>query len=1217
MLPSSPAISRRPQGSSDDGEFAPHFILEAPVANLAPDLPYLSDVQGPLSPSSSTKGQAHFLPSFDTELALPSHDSAGSDRSDLASERICSEAFPTIPLWTEKDGTPEPTFGSADRALFNAHPALSMFPDEPVGLGLFSLPTAVQHGGLPMSPPPSAGQDCTPVALPTIGPLNRLRSTSTRVQFDPVSEDSANDTRTVANKAEQEKTQKRRRRQSEPERPNALGLYNLTRPEESSSRKRRNTVAVRTSEDPASKALAKPPRGQLRYRDGPDPEPRKRSKSNSSSSLPDKGPSENPKASLIVTTNGQSPIKVVSLKNIDRSKCITTEQILGFNLKNPPRALTQISCAIEDEEMDNRAKAALAATRARLGIKEDLVRPPENAITNVVSADMRPEQAEEAIKWSKVAMREAKQTQAMLMYAMDHADDRRKQSRVSFSLPDQQVYALLVDSTQPSADGGDAQGDGNTISASSSKTISGLVSAMRGGRAQNSDIQVRTGRTNSLASDSSASASGSTFSSVGSGMSSSGSGGDLASYPLSYNVAPPIPAYAFAVPNFQLAPDAPQSTDGALGNAGSAAHGPPCVAPPEPNAAQAIPWDMALQAQAAQVLNSFALPNTAQPMGTGLAPLPIPLPPPDAATAAPSDQQPVQMGSNPDVSPTSSNITPMAVEGNAMLASTSFPNFANFNLVGSEAPPLFDPSRPRQRAITATGIERLLGSATIADHTRSMPEPAMNPCTLYPPGQTIAYQEWLQQQRFIGMIGAEPQLLPPAPPAPIPTFPSSSSSGLMLDLNAGPTQLPSTGDITAGFPSSIALGKRKSTEDSTESDGWTSAYPPPLPGGRGTKKRGRPRSRSDIPPKAKPLASLSAAGNSENGGASVPVMHGPELPPGVKKDVPIAAPSRVPLKICAPVARRGVGKASSQSSTTSASPASTTSSLPPPNTALPCAGGSGSRSLEGSAPPEAGVTFMMPFSNPNALSLPTEEPIVPSNSTTPRPSVPSRVRSATTSLLLPGTNSAMGTSLLAGSPASGLLPHSASFHSFFPALEAQSSFWTFPTLLTTGGGTSTSSSNTTIGAGTGTGSHAAMMAAAASAGTGGAAWPAERRKGGAISVAAASRSANASRRSSASSAMTRGLSAVPEIGIVVASGSGSGSSSRPNTGNTAATATSMASTTSSTSSSSASASVSTGSNNGELMFVTYGMEDAKELRQAVAPSGNYKVPLSAKRRKLD
>ncbi|KAL9938253.1 hypothetical protein V8E36_002876 [Tilletia maclaganii] len=918
----------------------------------------------------------------------------------------------------------------------------------------------------------------------------------------------------------------------------------------SPNKKRRTTVSTSVAAEAVEASTpSKPPRGQLRYRDRVD-DNTSRTGQSYRNSIATQTPAKHSGITFSAPPSSTSRF-TVSLDSIDRSKSLTKEQILGYNAKYPPKPSPSISCAIQDEELSDAAKAALAATRARLNLKEPLVRPPENAITNVVSADMSPAEAADALKWSRVAMREAKQTQAMLMYAMDTSEGRRRQSRVQFAVPDQRVYTLLVgDGAQ--GDGAGTLGlDGTSSAEVQNKSMNGLVSAMRGDSSQGADAP----RLSSFASDSSGSTGGggSSFSSARQSISSIGSAESYIGLPLTFNVAPPVPAYTFAPPTFAIPGDFAGSTFGSL--LGSQTTGDLSAIPPQSAAAPGVNWELALQAQAANLLNTYQLPSTQAPFGPiGALTMPaaiststVPLSLPSTLTG-----DALQMPTIPPAAATTSTVT------DTLLPAPSLSTFAGLTLTGDPTLPTMDlmPGMMNpmvsQRAITATGIERLLGSATIADTTRSLPEPAMNPCALYPPGQLIASQEWLQQQRFAGMVEAEPQLLPQLSPVSISAPAMANPSGTLLDpmMSLAPTvsaapavATSSSAALALPAPTPASKGKRKSVDEEAEGgEGWTSAYPPPLPGGRGTKKRGRPRSRSDVPPKVQPAAQASSSST-----ASEPVMHGPELPPGVKKDVPIAAPSLIPLRICAPVARRGVGRnASGSVGSGSASPSGSASG-----------GTSGSVSSSINAL-TAGLTASV--SRRSSMQPPIiEEAVDSSTCPTPQPLPTNRVRAATMSTLtLPSFTDAGAAST---SP--------------FPAASPTASLQ--PSEPIAGASGSSSSSGAAAG----------------------------RPK---KSTTARSGITRQSSTSSNSAGLT---STIPIIEFDTIDPS----TDIPRATTSTQTLSVPSLPESSTTESSGTAR-SRGNSVGDLMFVTYGMEDASELRNGVAPSGNYKVPLAQKRRKM-
>ncbi|CAD6977096.1 unnamed protein product [Tilletia controversa] len=1143
-----------------------------------------------ISPAGSATSADSLLPPFDLGMGTQLSDSDDSDWMHNTNNSSWLDPFPMNAVgWgmvrqRDEDDTPEPELSTPRSRTMR----VEGFAD--VTVVHQALPTSLLFGAFPISPPSSVGPSEPSATFSTFGQFARLqprlfKTPDTSPQQPQANEGTAQTPiRRAVNTAEAEarSTGVKRRREDLPEPSTTAGVHNVDHPADPLQKKQKPCLSKRgNAEEGVVKTQVKPPRGHLRYRDRPEDGATPKAKGGPKPPPP--GETSNSNTSLSPDhRHYDTPIKIVSLNNIDRSKCMTTEQILGYDPKNPPKALTAISCAIEDEELNKRARAALEVTLARLAIKEDLVRPPENAITNVVTADMRPAQAREAMKWSRTAMREAKQTQAMLMYAMDMAD-RRRNSKVTFALPGQQVYTVLVNKTGSGGDGngngdgngskdGDNRGLGHT---SADKSVSGLVSALRGGRNQATDPSSSSSRTNN---DNGEGSSDTFDGSVPSSISSTDSFESFSSFPLAFNVAPPVPAYSFNLPSFFSQGIATPAVDpSAAGN--TAGHTGFLPADTNPTNPQGIPWDMALQAQAATMLNNFQLPGTAQFMVDGAAPPQIAPPTTIMGLGLPdgSQQEMNQFLSMPPLSPTA---LPTAM-GDSFPGLSSLPAFPNqpnsffHNGVTDTSLPLNNDlmgpffGRPgRQRAITATGIERLLGSATIADHNRAMPEMAMNPCTLYPPGQIIAYQQWMQQQRFVGMIEAEPQLLPRASPAPAYNLPHTGNAAFMLNNfePALPPPPPSNNAVIPAAPlSAVAAGKRKSIEEPDESEGWTSAYPPPIPGGRGTKKRGRPRSRSDAPPKPKSIAALQAAAAEslqqlQHGGggalAGAPlVVHGPELPPGVKKDVPIAAPSLVPLRICAPVARRGVGKAAS------------------PMQAVGAGVGAGpSTSAAGAGAEQATHLPFNVASSSSAAQLNT--PFVPDQgsvswtATTPRPIASSnRARASTTSALLNNSrlDSLLGTTAVGFSP----FPTSASTSaSMMPAFRPGLSGHWIPTsgsgLMAAGGGSSGGRRQSNFGG-------RPIMALP-----------------------------SGSRRSSVNTSGSNNNNHFAAGLAMTASESGGSSLTRPGTGSTS---------TSNVSSSSPSG--------GELMFVTYGMEDANELRQGVAPSGNYKVPLQTKRKKVD
>ncbi|KAK0551727.1 hypothetical protein OC846_001931 [Tilletia horrida] len=874
---------------------------------------------------------------------------------------------------------------------------------------------------------------------------------------------------------------------------------------------------------------SRPPRGHLRYQDRSSPSAREKSKSPSPDDLPPPTFSKLALKALAELDDEIKPIRLVSIRSIDRSKCLTKKQIIGYDPAVPvkDKSIASISCAIEDEKLNPRAQADFVATRARLNVKRDFVKPPENAVTNVVNADMTPKQAEAAIKTSRVAMREAKQTQAMLMYAMDMSHNRPRPSRAAFTIPrHENVYTVRLDKSDAPADGAAFTQAGSNPSSQPARAPPNVTA----GTYRDNDSDISHSKDSSL-SDGSASVSGSSFNSgrlsTGSNTSSDGS----FAYPLSHTVAPPVPAYNFTIPNFSVLGELNTGTTAVLDTLSSSV-------PLPDNAVSAAPsmtWDAALHQHAANILSTFHMPASTLPgadssiTSSTNASFPTAIP----------NMNPVQQSAFNTFSfdqlfaPSSISNLPIAHGTFIPSIQTDFlppppaphPSFdatgtnTAIDLHNGIGNPVFPTTRPR--AITATGIERLLGSATIADHTCALPEPAMNPCTLYPPGSVIGQQEWLQQQRLVGLINAEPQLL---------------HGTTMNDMVRAPNDVIQINDasggleVTAAAPglSANALGKRKSTEETESGDGWTSAYPPPLPGGRGTKKRGRPRSRSDIPPKPKiSLKPATSLGNTSSSApeSAEPVVYGPELPPGVKKDVPIAAPSAVPLRICAPVPRRGVGKSSTQypfegSSSTSAN----------------CQ--DSAQLAQASANQMAGQTHLAP---------PNEDVDSFSTSTTPRPTNQTRMRAAT----IPAMGGSSFFDLLAQQGGSAQLPAT------FPSSTMMSAFDAQPTWV-----------------------------------------PAHLTGVPGPSAAPALSFVNASQREhiilepgDGRRSSTSSLS-----GRTSTSGSGTASSTRPGTGMTVAS------------------SSSTGS--GEIMFVNYGMEDANALRRGVAPSGNYKVPLSAKKRKM-
>ncbi|KAE8269069.1 hypothetical protein A4X09_0g3265 [Tilletia walkeri] len=1124
----------------------------------------------PFSPNDSTANLHALLPPFQLGTGAQLSDSDDSDWDPTFTSSRWLDPFPNNAtgyeiIRSEDDTTPEPAL-STPRTMnmrMGGVATEAPFPD--------ALPTAMLFGALPISPPLSAGTCNSSTALRTPATSSRAPPSPFKTPADTIeptkthSRVNSTSDKTCFNSADSEAQSigTKRRREDVSERPDNPAFYHVGRPASSPQKKQKVTPPARTGAGSGTtKIQVKPPRGQLRYRDPPSKEASHKSKVVSKASAsPSEGSTHSSASIPLPNRNYGAPVKIVSLNNIDRSKCMTTELILGYNPQSPPKGPVAISCAIEDEELNAPAKAAFDLTRARLAIKEDLVRPPENAITNVVTADMRPHQAREAMKWSRVAMREAKQTQAMLLYAMDMAD-RRRNAKVTFALPGEQVFSVLVGKSGSGDDGNkDEEGDGmrlgNTLlSSPPNKAGLGLVSALRGGRTQAAEPSSSSSRMDSGNSESSHGAWNGSLSSGRPSISSTESLDGFSSFPPAFNVAPPVPAYSFNMPSFPFQGNVVPNLDPLVG--GSGADGGDGYVPVgmDSTSSHGIPWDMALQAQAASMLNSFQLPGTG--MSVGETTLPVQITPSSSTATITDNTQQLELNQYLNMAPLSPTTLPTAMS-DSFFPSSSLPIIPDqpgflFNGGSDTSLPLhtdlmgqFSDRPSRQRAITATGIERLLGSATIADHNRTMPELSMNPCTLYPPGQLIAYEQWMQQQRFVGIIDAEPQLLPQGSSAPVQNLPGTGGASHMLNnlapalppppANASIVPATPTASAPAQSLSAVAAGKRKSIEEPDESEGWTSAYPPPIPGGRGTKKRGRPRSRSDVPPKPKLSFSLSSASGEssqrrESSGTiedSPPVMHGPELPPGVKKDVPIAAPSLVPLRICAPVARRGVGKSSGPTQSTSTR-------------------------VERTSTGAIGGSSMMQHVPGIGLGDAS------SAASTPRPiSSSTRVRAATTSALLNNSNvpldSLPGTMdgpmfMPFSSPTSSTSPSSALLlPTYQPMLPGP---WT-----STPGPSSLFSGRRLV-----------------------------NNFGGQPTLAMT----GASRRLSSSTwnSFTAG-------GLTMSgSESGGSGSTRPGTGNT-----------------------STSSSSSDLMFVNYGMEDANELRQAVAPSGNYKVPLQNKRKKAD